>query len=99
MHHPPSDPNAPSWTLDEAPTNVVVVDVRTPDEFAAGSLPGARNLPLDELGVHLEALPAGPVLTVCSKGGGRSQSAARVLREHGYDARHLEGGFLGFAKR
>ena len=30
--------------------NAVVVDVRTPQEFATGSLPGARNVPLDKLG-------------------------------------------------
>lgn len=62
-----------------------VVDVRGPGETAAGTLPGAREIPLPSLTDSLDALdPARPVVVYCA-GGYRSQVAASVLRRAGYD--------------
>jgi MFS family permease len=73
---------------------VLVVDVRSPDEFAAGHVTGAVNIPLEHLAKRLDELPGGAVVvTVCAKGGGRSERAARQLRDLGFDrARSLCGG-------
>ena len=74
--------------------NVVIVDVRAPDEFAAGHVEGAINIPLDALAERASELPQGAVVvTVCGKGGGRSERAAEQLRASGFSsARSLCGG-------
>jgi rhodanese-related sulfurtransferase len=74
--------------------DVVVIDVRSPEEFAAGHVDGAMNIPLDSLAARASALPKNAALvTVCGKGGGRSARAAMQLRALGFDsARPLCGG-------
>src|SRR5690606_35784461 len=63
----------------------VVVDVRSPDEFAAGHVDGAINIPLDTLADSAAALPRdAAIVTVCGKGGGRSERAASALRALGF---------------
>ena len=62
----------------------VLLDVRTPEEYAAGHIPGSRNVPLDEL--HRSELPEDPEtpLFVCCLSGARSRQAALLLRQAGY---------------
>ena len=73
---------------------VVLLDVRSAEEFAEGSIPGARNVLPDRLGN--EVVPANAlVVTVCNHGGPRSQGAAKSLRERGIDAKFLVGGVKG----
>jgi rhodanese-related sulfurtransferase len=64
---------------------VKVVDVRTPAEFAKGHVPGAINIPHDEMARrHAEVgPPSTPVLLYC-RSGRRSELAARALREKGF---------------
>ncbi len=71
------------------------VDVREPDEVAAGSLPGATNIPLGELEARIGELdPARRVVVLC-RSGGRSTSAAEFLTANGFtDVVNLEGGML-----
>ncbi len=73
--------------------SVQLIDIRTPAEFERGSLPGFRNIPLDELRERLDELdPALPVRLVCQSGL-RSYVAARMLAGHGFaDVSHLAGG-------
>jgi rhodanese-related sulfurtransferase len=81
----------------EGPT---LIDVRAPEEFAAGHLPGARNIPADEVARHLAEIPRDrPVVTYCNmrhRGTSRGERAAELLRASGYQARALEGGFPGW---
>ena len=72
----------------------VVVDVRSPEEFAAGHVDGAINIPLEELPARAAELPKSQlVVTVCGKGGGRSDRAAEQLRAQGFEqVRPLCGG-------
>jgi NADPH-dependent 2,4-dienoyl-CoA reductase/sulfur reductase-like enzyme/rhodanese-related sulfurtransferase len=76
-----------------------LVDVRTRAEYAAGSLPGAINIPLDELRQRLAELdPAAPTVTFCQVGQ-RGYLAQRILHQHGFDdVKNLKGG-VNFAKR
>lgn len=67
----------------------VLVDVRTPDEFAEQHLDGARNLPLNELGRQLAALPKDQTIIVYCAVGSRSASAATMLARAGFDVRNL----------
>jgi MFS family permease len=73
---------------------VLIVDVRSPAEFAAGHVDGAVNIPLDALEARAPELPRDAlVVTVCGKEGGRSAQAADQLRARGFtSARSLCGG-------
>ena len=77
---------------------LLVLDVRTPAEFASGHVEGALNLPLDRLPGALGELARGlPIVTVCGKGGGRSEAAAALLRDHGFEpVRSLCGGMAAW---
>ena len=70
-----------------------LLDVRTPEEFAAGSIPGAVNVPLDGLRAHLPELPASRPIAVTCAVGQRGYLATRLLRHAGFDARNLSGGY------
>jgi phage shock protein E len=69
----------------------LLVDVRTPDEFAAGHIAGARNIPLDQVSARASTLtPAdAPVIVYC-RSGARSALAKRLLKSAGRpDVRNL----------
>lgn len=64
--------------------NAVVVDVRTPEEFATGSLPGARNIPVDKFDQKMRDIKKDkPLIVVCASGS-RAGRAAAQLRASGY---------------
>jgi len=73
-----------------------LLDVRDPDEFAAGHAPGARNIPLDSLRASLDDLPNARPLAVYCAVGGRAHNAVRLLRQNGYTAANLSGGYTTF---
>jgi MFS family permease len=79
---------------------VLILDVRTAQEFALGHVEGAVNIPLDTIGSHASSLPRDRLLvTVCGKGGGRSDRAAQELRARGFGSvRPLCGGTDGWQK-
>jgi NADPH-dependent 2,4-dienoyl-CoA reductase/sulfur reductase-like enzyme/rhodanese-related sulfurtransferase len=74
----------------------VLVDVRTAGEFGAGSIPGAVNIPLDDLRSRLSELPDAPMIVHCQVGQ-RGHTAARILRQAGLEVRNLDGGFKTFS--
>jgi sulfur-carrier protein adenylyltransferase/sulfurtransferase len=76
----------------------VVIDVREPEEFLRGHLPGARNIPVNELEARLADIPGNvPVIFVCLSGA-RSLAACHVVIRRGLSAPgHLEGGMLAWA--
>ena len=83
--------------LDEAVSaGARLVDVRTPGEFANGAIPGAVNIPVDDLRSRLDDVRAlaeqGPVLVHCAVGI-RGHIACRILEANGIQARNLDGGF------
>ena len=79
--------------LDAARTNgAVLVDVRSAGEFAAGSIPGALNVALDDLRARQDELPRVPLIVHCQVGQ-RGHTAARILTQHGFDVRNLDGGY------
>ena len=92
--------HAEDWQQWVAEHDGVIVDVREPVEWAQGTLPGSRTIPLMELPAHLDELDsATPLLIVC-RSGNRSQHAARYLASQGYQAANLRGGLkkLGMAR-
>ncbi|MET8811245.1 rhodanese-like domain-containing protein [Streptomyces sp. NPDC004549] len=80
--------------------NLIVVDVRTPAEYATGHLPGALNIPLARLRHALpelrHAADRGDLLLVCASGN-RSANACRTLAEQGIAAVTLTGGTTAWA--
>lgn len=81
-------------TESSAFAGAVIVDVRSPEEFAAGHVDGAINIPLDALTDRAATFPKHTAfITVCGTGGGRSDRAATELRALGFpSARSLCGG-------
>ncbi len=90
-------------TLVEWPPGVVVVDVRTAEEYEAGHLPGARRVELDEIGAAIDAgefpvTPDAPLLVYC-RAGSRSAQAAALLTERGFQRVYdLEGGITAWGE-
>lgn len=71
-----------------------LIDVREPNEFDAGHILGARNIPLSQIKTRLKEMrPDKPVYLYCQSGM-RSGRAAQMLYKKGYrDLSHLKGGF------
>lgn len=75
--------------------DVVLVDARPPEEFAAGHIDGARSIPIDELERRLEELPENTEVVVYCRGPfcAYAHEAVRTLRGAGREARRLEEGW------
>jgi rhodanese-related sulfurtransferase len=70
----------------------LVLDVRQPDEYVEGHVPGAVLIPLNELPARQNELPTDrPLLVICGSGP-RSARAVEALRAAGYDATNVVGG-------
>jgi phage shock protein E len=75
----------PSALRQRVADGAVLVDVRSPGEFAAGHLDGARNIPVDQVAVRAREIgpPEQPVVVYC-RSGARSAAAARTLKQLGF---------------
>ena len=71
------------WTL---------VDVRTPAEHLAGTIPGSVNIPVDSLRDHLDNLGDRRLVVYCQVGQ-RGHTATALMHELGIAARNLDGGY------
>jgi rhodanese-related sulfurtransferase len=76
-----------------------VLDVRNPDEYESGHVPGAVLIPLDQLAARQGEIPDGDPLYVICAVGGRSLTAVRALVEAGYQAVSVAGGTNGWIER
>jgi rhodanese-related sulfurtransferase len=74
---------------------VTLIDVRNPDEYEAGHVPGAQLIPLPELPQRLSEVPGGPLHVICAVGG-RSRRACELLAAQGHDATNVAGGTKGW---
>ena len=81
-----------------ATPGAILLDVRTPQEFQAGRIPGSKSLPLQELGQVGEiAREKGTPLFVYCLSGARSRRAAGLLRQMGYACVTDIGGISAYA--
>jgi NADPH-dependent 2,4-dienoyl-CoA reductase/sulfur reductase-like enzyme/rhodanese-related sulfurtransferase len=71
----------------------VLVDVRTPEEFRKGTIPGAVCVPVDDLRRRIGELPKEKELLVFCEVGLRAYVAARLLAQNGFRVRNLSGGY------
>jgi phage shock protein E len=70
----------------------VLIDVRTPEEFATGHISGAINIAVEELASRLAEVPNDQPIIVYCRSGNRSAAAARILIDAGYPVVYDLGG-------
>jgi rhodanese-related sulfurtransferase len=74
-----------------------VVDVRNPDEYAAGHVPGAVLVPMHTVPVRLQDIPSDRTVYLVCAVGGRSGQVAAWLEPQGYDVVNVLGGTQAWA--
>jgi NADPH-dependent 2,4-dienoyl-CoA reductase/sulfur reductase-like enzyme/rhodanese-related sulfurtransferase len=70
-----------------------LLDVRTPQEFASGHIPGAVNFPVDDLRSRLDELPRDRMISAYCQVGQRGYLATRILLQAGFKAVNIGGGY------
>jgi NADPH-dependent 2,4-dienoyl-CoA reductase/sulfur reductase-like enzyme/rhodanese-related sulfurtransferase len=75
---------------------LIRLDVRAPEEFMFGHIPGAINIPIDELRSRLEELPKEKTIAAYCQVGQRGYLATRILRQHGFSAVNVSGGYTSY---
>ncbi|RKD15308.1 CoA-disulfide reductase [Pelobium manganitolerans] len=81
--------------LDSVEANAALIDVRTPTEFAGGTIEGAVNIPLDEIRNRLTEVPTDKPLHIFCQQGMRGYLAQRILVQSGFrNVTNLSGGYL-----
>ncbi|MCD7857082.1 MAG: ATPase, partial [Clostridiales bacterium] len=93
-----------TWTVtlqewQVSPEEYQIIDIRDALAFAYGHMPGAVNLPLEELRADPGRLPQGRKPLLCCKSGAVSGQLAWELREAGYPAYDLPGGYYGWLRQ
>ena len=73
-----------------------LLDVRTPKEFASGHIPGAVNITVDDLRSRLVELPHDREIAAYCQVGQRGYLATRILRQKGYSASNIGGGYTTY---
>ncbi len=82
----------------ELPEGLAVLDVREPDEWAAGHIAGAIHVPLVQIPQRAPELPAGRQVLVVCRVGSRSAQATAFLQQRGIDAVNLADGMVGWMR-
>ena len=76
---------------------VFLLDVREPDEYAAGHIPGITLIPMGEVAARLAELPRDKEIVVTCRTGNRSGQVADLLREQGFTNVHnMSGGIVAW---
>ena len=73
-----------------------LLDVRLPTEFSAGHIPGAVNIPVDDLRSRLSEIPTGRKIVTYCQVGQRGYLATRILLQAGFPVVNIGGGFKTF---
>ena len=87
----------------QAAAPLLLLDVRSTSEFATGSIPGARSVPLEELAARARAgelgSPSSPIVVFCAGGTRSAQAAVRLKRVLGFlDVASLRGGMAAWGE-
>jgi len=81
--------------LSELKPEDMLIDVRRIDEFAAGHIPGAINIPVDEIRARLQEIPHGKMIYIYCEAGLRGYLAQRILKQNGFESvANLSGGYV-----
>lgn len=82
----------PSTTVDSIPAGAFLLDVREPDEWAAGHIASAVHVPMAQVPDRMAELPGDQPIAVFCRGGGRSSRATAFLTRNGINAHNVTGG-------
>ncbi|KIV58399.1 hypothetical protein TS65_05980 [Aneurinibacillus migulanus] len=74
--------------------NLHLIDVREDDEYAAGRVPGAKHIPLNQIPERLHELDKDKEYIMVCRSGNRSGMASEWLSERGYHVKNMVGGML-----
>ncbi|HSV66271.1 MAG TPA: rhodanese-like domain-containing protein [Mycobacteriales bacterium] len=85
-------PRTPYVDVSAVPDDAFVLDVREPDEWAAGHVDGSLHVPMGQVQGRIADIPNDRRLVVVCRSGGRSARVTNFLRTQGYDAVNLAGG-------
>jgi NADPH-dependent 2,4-dienoyl-CoA reductase/sulfur reductase-like enzyme/peroxiredoxin family protein/rhodanese-related sulfurtransferase/TusA-related sulfurtransferase len=86
--------NIITWRQLQQAQDGIILDVRTPDEFSLGAIPGAINIPIDGIRDHLSEIPQDKNIYIYCAVGLRGYLASRVLMQHGFNnVFNLSGGY------
>lgn len=77
----------------------ILIDVRTPEEFASGHIPGAVNISVDELAQRLNEIPQDKPVVLYCRSGNRSNQAAQILERAGYTQIYDLGGIITWVQQ
>ncbi|MBL0337502.1 MAG: FAD-dependent oxidoreductase [Chitinophagaceae bacterium] len=81
--------------MDQIKADDVLIDVRRADEYRAGRIEGAINIPVDELRNRLDEIPRDKKLFIYCEAGLRGYLAQRILRQNGFEkVWNLSGGYI-----
>ncbi|HZZ46374.1 MAG TPA: rhodanese-like domain-containing protein [Pseudonocardia sp.] len=91
-------PAVPTVSVDQVPDSARPLDVREPDEWAAGHAPTAVHVPMGEVTGRIDELPGDeePLYVVC-RAGSRSARVVQYLVAQGYPAVNIDGGMQAWA--
>ncbi|MEM7126015.1 MAG: rhodanese-like domain-containing protein [Chloroflexota bacterium] len=82
--------------IQQTEDSLLIIDVRSVEEYEVGHVEGAVHIPIDELSEHLQSLDVDQtIVTYCMMnhpGTSRGERAAALLREQGFNAYTLDGG-------
>jgi rhodanese-related sulfurtransferase len=87
----------PEVAAGSVPDGAWLLDVREPDEWAAGHAPDARHIPLGQLGNRANEVPQDQDVYVICRSGNRSGRAAQALNGAGWQAFNVAGGMQDWA--
>ena len=76
----------------------MIIDIRERNEYARGHVPGAVNLPYNELDMHMRRLPRNKTYIFYCDRGSTSLLAARKFYRNGYDVLSLVGGYMAYER-
>jgi rhodanese-related sulfurtransferase len=96
--HQPDAPEVDVDTFADAlAAGADVIDVREPDEYVEGHVPGAKLVPLGQLGSRVQELPEGrPLYVVCATGSRSLRAATALQNQAGIEAINVAGGTKGW---
>jgi NADPH-dependent 2,4-dienoyl-CoA reductase/sulfur reductase-like enzyme/rhodanese-related sulfurtransferase len=80
----------------QASGNCFLLDVRTPEEFTAGNIPGAVNIPIDELRSRFQEIPRDRKIVAYCQVGQRGYLATRILKQRDLDVVNIAGGYKSY---